>query len=467
MAETQRRGASGHVKVLFVNDSTSNANWGDRAAAVSLLAMVRASGGDIMRAVTEAELRSSRFDAGPDAISDLPGPVRNERLRELVKQVTPPLLLDARRRLLGGREGRDPAQLIPRRWEDFEVCAQAVRRTTAHGWPAMLSALAEADVVVIHGDGAMVGCDVIPRTDLFVAYLAKRHFATPVTIVNHTVDLDHPDLLRMAAEVYPLFDDVVYRDPMSADRWGSVCGGRPAADTAFWFEPAPRDDWAPLAARPTYFDVWPHTAGFDPSRPYICVGGSSILWAGWDPPALARGFAGLVEAVRAIYSGQVVLTASDLPDEQVLGWVARRLKLPLVGVTTPVQQAVDIVGNADAYIGGRWHPAIFALRGGAPVVALSSKTFKMRALMRAAGLPETEVDALDLATGRDTLLSLLRSHLEAGPELRGRLREWAGREAERCWDNVSYLQRHRPDRGESHREGRGRRVAGAPKRVSR
>ena len=379
------------MKVFFVNDSTSNANWGDRAAAVSLLAMVRASGGDIVRALTEDELRNSRFNAAPADIADLPGRVRHERLRESVKRLVPPLVLDVRRRLMRGPAGGDPTRLIPRRWEDFEVCAKTVRRVAEHGWPEILAALDEAEVVVMHGDGAMVGCGVIPRTDLFIAYLAKRHFATPVAIVNHTVDFDDPELLRMASEVYPLLDDVVFRDPMSADRWGAVCGGRAAADTAFWFEPAPRVDWAPLATRPTYFDVWPHTAAFDPSRPYLCIGGSSILWAGWDPPALAHGFAALVEAVRAVYGGQIVLTASDLPDEQILGWVARRLELPLIPVTTPVQQAVDIVGNADAYVGGRWHPAIFALRGGAPVVALSSKTFKMRSLMHAAGLPETDV----------------------------------------------------------------------------
>ena len=107
----------------------------------------------------------------------------------------------------------------------------------------------------------------------------------------------------------------------------------------------------------------------------------------------------------------------------------------------PVQQAVDIVGNADVCITGRWHPGIFALRGGVPVIALSSKTFKMQALMRAAGLPETTFDALDLAGSRDALVGLLRQYLERDSEWRDQLRGWAARQAKESWDNVSYLRR--------------------------
>ncbi len=58
-----------------------------------------------------------------------------------------------------------------------------------------------------------------------------------------------------------------------------------------------------------------------------------------------------------------MLTASDLVDEEIIRPLARGLGLPLVGLSTPIQQVADILGNADAYIGGRWHPAIFAMRG--------------------------------------------------------------------------------------------------------
>jgi Polysaccharide pyruvyl transferase len=430
------------MKVLLINDSTTNTNWGDRAAAISLMAMISATGGRIIHAITEDELKSSAFGKTPS----LPSGGSQDRVREIVKQCIPPILLSLRRKVLSRRDAAGAGRFIPDRWEDFEGCARAVRREQRYGWPDLLGAIDSADVAVIHG-ASMDGNGIIPRTDLFLTYLIKRHFRKPIIIVNHTADLDHPDLRRMAEEVYPLFDDVVFRDPISAERCESLCGGRFAADTAFWFEPAPRRDWAPIAGRPTYFDIWPHKARFDPSQPYLCLGGSSILWSGWNPRAMVRDFSALIEAIQAVYSGQVVLTASDIPEQMIFEPVATALSLPLVGVTTPVQQAVDIVGNADAYIGGRWHPGIFALRGGVPVIALSSKTFKMQSLMRSAGLPETPFDALDLADKRDSLIHMLQQHLEGGSELRNRLRTWAAKEAEKSWDNVTYLRQHQRDWG--------------------
>ena len=45
-------------------------------------------------------------------------------------------------------------------------------------------------------------------------------------------ELDSSQDLRRAAEVYPLFDDVVFRDPISAERCKTLCAARFAADAA-------------------------------------------------------------------------------------------------------------------------------------------------------------------------------------------------------------------------------------------
>ena len=435
------------MKVLLINDSTTNPNWGDRAAAISLMAMIRATGGQIAHAVTEDELRLSTF--GEDPSPSLLDGGGESRAQKIARLCIPPLIPKVRRKVFTRRDDTEANRLIPERWEDFEASAKVVLREQRYAWPDLLSAIDSADVAVIHGDGAMVGNGVIPRTDLFLTYLIKKHFGKPIIIVNHTADFDHPDLRRMAKEVYPLFDDVVFRDPISAERCESLCPGRFAADTAFWFEPALRQDWTPLVGRPTYFDTWPSSAPFDPSEPYLCLGGSSILWTAWKPAELVRDYVALIEHIHSVYSGQIVLTASDWADQRLFEPIAAELSLPFVGVTTPVQQAVDIVGNGDAYVGGRWHSGIFALRGGAPVIALSSKTFKMQSLMRSAGLPATTFDALDLAGTRDSMMRMLLDHLEGGSELRSRLRTWAAEQATNGWDNVTYLRDHPLDRGSS------------------
>ena len=435
------------MNVLFVNDSTSNTNWGDRAAATSLKMLVTASGGDIVHAVTEEELWSSSFRPAASSLAQSGGASgartsdERERLKDFVRRCVPPIVLDARRSILARKGAPVPAALIPSRREDLEARARAALAESRYGWPDLRAAIAAADVAVIHG-ASIDGAGIFPRSVLFLAYLIKRHFKVPVIIVNHTADLEDPALRGMAEAVYPLFDDVVFRDPISAERCAELCAGRYAADSAFLFAPAERQEWARIAGRPTYFDIYPHEAAFDPSQPYLCLGGSSILWARWDPPALARDFSSLIKAIRGVYDGQIVLTAADVPDQRVFELVAARLGLPLAGVTMPVQQAVDIVGNADAYIGGRWHPGIFALRGGAPVIALSSKTFKMRALMRAAGLPETTFDSLRISDAQDLVAARLRQHLEAGADLRDRLCLWAIHAADNSRDNVAYLRGH-------------------------
>lgn len=429
------------MKVLFINDSTSSSNWGDRAAASSLMEMARARGARFIRVVTEQNIWDSSFEPESGHFSE---PVES-RSHSLARRYLPPAALDARRWLLARRRkgGQDQHELIPAAWDDFAAAGQRVALVPGHGWPQLLDAMADAEVVLIHG-ASLHGDLLIPKTILFLAYLAKTRFRTPVVISNHTADLTDPVLRRIAEHVYPLFDDVVFRDPLSAEKLASLCDGRYAGDTAFWFKPPPRTPWDEVTARLGYFDVWPDTATIDTSAPYLCIGGSSIFHDRRDWASLAGSYSRLIERLRGAYDGGIVLTASAELDEVPFRALARRHDLPLVGVRTPVQQAVDILGHADAYIGGRWHPSIFALRGGTPLVALSSQTFKMRALTGMPGASPRTFDALDPSRDADGIVKQLSAFLDAGTALREEVRTWADQMAEMAWGNVDYLARMEP-----------------------
>lgn len=425
------------MKVLFINDSTSNPNWGDRAASWMLQEMIARSGGRVSQRITESELGSGSF-LQPRARSTAAGPA-GEHNRWL-QLATPPVLwkLETRLRTCLGASRRGLA--IPERVEQFD----ALRREIMQGpdrCPELLAAMAEADLALIHGDGCMVGHGPLPRAVLFLIHLLKKEFAKTVALVNHTAAFDDPALLAMARSVYPLLDDVVYRDEISADRWRGHWSGRYAPDSAFLLEPAARDAWLPVASRDGFFDVWPDTARFDPSRPYLCLGGSSIYQFDARPTAISNEYAKLIDHIQKIHDGQIVLTASDGKDQRIFRPLAEELALPLVGLLTPVQQAVDIVGNATAYIGGRWHTSIFALRGGTPVIPLTAKTFKMQALVQMAGLPAAAFDALALDEAKHGIARALADCLAQGEELRARLRAWARGQAEDSWGNVAILQR--------------------------
>jgi hypothetical protein len=424
------------VNVLFVNDSTTHANWGGRAASIALRMMIRQSGGTIVRTITIDDLESPSLGASglPDAAGDGRG-----RAKEALRPFVPPVLLRLRRRF--APPTAPESRLIPGTWEDYGPAMQRVLNGEPP-WPHLLASCEDVDVAVVFGDGDIYGNHLLPRALLFLSYVLKRHLGKSVVMVAHSADFAHPDLLRVAEHVYPLYDDVVFRDRVSAERCRSLCRGRVAADTAFWFEPAAREAWTPVAGRPTYFDVWPAETGFDPARPYLCLGGSSLNHDA-DADTVFDGYAGLVEHLRSIYAGQVVLTVSDTVDDLVFRALAEAYDLPVIGVTTPVQQAVDVLGNADAYIGGRYHPSIFALRGGTPIVPLAGKTFKMQALADMAGLPSATFDAGDPARDKDVLGRQLLAYLDQGDQLRNKLRAWAGDMARDSWQNVAYLARLR------------------------
>jgi polysaccharide pyruvyl transferase WcaK-like protein len=425
------------MKVFFVNDSTTNPNWGDRAAAIALRQMISDSEGVISKTIYEEELYGDCFSNKRNNKKEI---VRESVFGEVTRLCVPPVLLKAREKLrsiLVHSAVDNAASIIPDKWEGFPSAIELIRRDKDR-CSDLMAAIEEADLLVIHGGGCMVGNARIARAELLLAYLAKTHFKKPVIIVNHTADFDHPNLQKIAREVYPLFDDIVFRDLVSVERCRDFCNGRFAADSAFLFKPISMDSWLPVSQRLNYFDVWPDRAHFIPGEPYICIGGSSIYYYNKNYD-VERGFSQLINHIRSIYSGQIVLTASDLRDQTVFRPIAKRLNLPLVGLSTPVQQSVDIVGNAEAYIGGRWHPSIFALRGGTPIVPLSSLTFKMQALAEMAGLSNATFNALDLEREKTAIGRQLESYLEQGAELRYKLSRWAEKEAVKSWENIAYL----------------------------
>jgi hypothetical protein len=104
-----------------------------------------------------------------------------------------------------------------------------------------------------------------------------------------------------------------------------------------------------------------------------------LLPSAKNPEPLSRGYGTLIQLIRSDYDGSVVLTVSDLMDQSPFSRLAREMNLPLIGLRAPVQQVVDILGNARRALWWTVNPGSFALRGGTPVDLLAGKTAKMDA----------------------------------------------------------------------------------------
>lgn len=331
--------------------------------------------------------------------------------------------------------------VVPERFSDFEDYARDLLsdKILHQEKEAFLS----CDIVVINGEGSIYDTQRKGRMMLFFAYMAVKHFARKCILVNHTADIHDPVMEEMVANVYPLLDDVVFREPLSYSACSSYLqddSNALAADAAFTYCPISRESLMNVALRDGYFSVWPDSAkGFDPSKPYICVGGSSIYLRPDRPqynPVPA--FVDLCKQLNDKIA-PVVLTAPCSIDEKIFRPVAQQLNLPLIGLHTPTQQAVDILGNASIYISGRWHPSILALTGGTPIVTLTANTYKTQALVKQIGLDATTFDALNLHRVIDNIINLSSDYIDQGHELRNTLRARAKDLAGMSYRNVHFL----------------------------
>ncbi|PSB20041.1 hypothetical protein C7B76_06710 [filamentous cyanobacterium CCP2] len=430
------------MKIFFVNDTSDCPNWGCRATTAALKRMLSLHNPSYEITHTLYLKRMSATDRYIEK--------RYKKIEKLTSSVVGTF-----------PAGKSLANYVNSRWvaPHWKKIANVrdAMPTSFAEFPSFASkvlagevmqperaALEACDLVFINGEGSIYDRQRKGRMMLFIAYLAKVHFNKPCVLANHTADVHDPVMAEMVAQVYPLLDDVIFREPLSAEACQAFVredNSVLAADAAFTYRPIDRATFSALAARDSYFSIHPDSAsGFDPSRPYICIGGSSIYLRG-DRPAYdpIPGFKVLCEKLQN-YVAPVVLTAPDPKDELIFRPIAKALGLPLISLTTPTQQAVDILGNASVYVSGRWHPSILALTGGTPIITFTANTYKTQALVQQMGLETPTLDALNLHEIASDVVDLAKHYLEQGEPLRQQLRDRAEELSKLAQKNVRYLE---------------------------
>ncbi len=337
------------------------------------------------------------------------------------------------------RSGASPAWVLPSAWFVRPHPALSEMRTPAdfrrHAAEVegglilqdVADMLRRCDGVVLNGENFLRPGMVRGRMLLFLAYLAKVVFGKPCALINHSADLGEEALAGLAREVYPLLDEVHFREETTAEAcaaWVRPGSWRLVPDVAFATPAAPRSEWVALGAREGHFSAWPDSAeGFDPAAPYVTVCASSAYalpqYEHRDfAPAFLRLCRRLNEEV-----GPVLLTAPSVVDARIMRQVQAETGLPLLGLNLPVRQGIDVLGNAAVHVGGRWHLGIFAATGGTPTVALSANNHKVHSLMRLLRMEGPVFDALEVEAETEAIVARAKACVEAGPALRGRLQE--------------------------------------------
>ena len=390
------------MNIYFVNDTANSINWGCRATTNALKHMVSSLNCEIS--------------------STMPLSFMSQRQPWANNQI----------------ERKDTC---PSKWSDFDQYADFVMQ--GHILKDVKEAILCSDIVFINGEGSIYDTQRKGRFMLFVAYIARQYLSTPCVIVNHTCDIHDPIMYEMVENIYPLLDDVIFREPLSASACKSFLNITPESivpDSAFIYEPASKSELSGITNRENYYSIWPDwTDGFDPGKPYICISGSSIYLRpdrpDYDPiPTYISLCKTLNDNV-----ADVLLVPTDRPDEKLLRPVAKELGLPIVATALSTQQAVDILGNAALFISGRWHPSIMALTGGTPIITLTANTYKTIALQKMFEPELPTFDALNLHKHLDDIVELAKSCIVAGDSMRNKIRSKAQEYSKSCWHNVRSL----------------------------
>lgn len=260
----------------------------------------------------------------------------------------------------------------------------------------MLEKIAQAELIVINGEGSIHGASPVALALLYMAYIAKTRFGKTVHIVNHSCfpgagfmpDGQTP-VAEFYAQVYRVMDRVVVREAHSLAILAEL-GIR--AEAGF--------DCLPLFLASS--GVARHT---EPER-YVVFGGS-VAWTN----ALVEHFTLLAKDLFAqAYVIRVLSGAKAYLADDEVGFVAAFSQcLNAQGVSHRLEFAsserewLNSIAGAALVVSGRFHYSVAAAFLQTPFLVAESNTAKISGLL----------DALDLPIDRVSVPAALLPHLRS------------------------------------------------------
>lgn len=257
----------------------------------------------------------------------------------------------------------------------------------------------ESNGIIINGEGTLIFGRPTQRDALyllFVIALAKI-LKKPVYLLNAMVTScpyngEDETLIRKAIPLLKYCKIVALRESYSYEYVASLVGEeniRLIPDALFTWGPRIRYCAKAVRQEPRLCIAHPDNLqnnNFSFERPYICVSGSSSAWRYKDK--IQDQFANLINALKSISLEIFCIETCD--GDSFLREVAKRCNVFFLPKQTPIMAAMGVLGGAQVYITGRYHPAIMASANGVPCTFLTSNSHKTASIQKLLGYKHIE-----------------------------------------------------------------------------
>ena len=154
----------------------------------------------------------------------------------------------------------------------------------------------------------------------------------------------------------------------------------------------------------------------DFTKPYLLIAGSSAFVQ--DKTKSVPAYTQLVNKLKSVYKNKILLIQTCEGDS-FLSEVSLRTHIPLISLETPLLAAAKILSQAEAFITGRYHPAILASHGGTPCVFMDSNSHKTFSLQEVLQYPSPrEYHAIPTEQEIDSIIQDTLKAISQGKTLR-------------------------------------------------
>jgi polysaccharide pyruvyl transferase WcaK-like protein len=412
------------IKVFFVGDNRTNANWG-RGASIALHQLL--SGSFVITGSVAGELFDLSVAETGYVRTLMPPRYYGVFRRLLIKRRRPPFSWYLKlEELLGARDFIDENPSV-------SVDNLVAQKHRYYPLERIYAQASNADMIVVDGDGDIIFSTPPRRQTLFLLAMIELgvRLRKPVFLVNSMIS-DCPlsgrneTTLAAAKKLFGQCEAVLMRDPESLEyvrKEMPETNPTLIPDSLFAWQPvyAKHSSYPPLNG--DLLIPFPEKADYlgklDFSVPYICIGGGAL--AATDPDRAVKCYSRLVDAIGAL-GYRVYLTENDGPDS-FLRRVAQERNVGIIPVDTPIFACGAVLAHAQLFISGRYHPSIFASLGGTPCIFMGSHAHKMGSLARVLEYEfQHQFDAFPTDAEIVDIVSTARQYLSQGETLRARIR---------------------------------------------